>query len=213
MKEIIKVFKSKRMRCILINGEPYFNAQDTCFLLGLKNTSRALKSIKKDDITTSNVIDSLGRNQEVYFLSEQGLYDLIFKSKKQEARDFQQWVTHEVLPSIRKTGQYSIPNEIKKLSTQKRTELTTEWQNHGIKEPYEYIQLTLAEYKSLGFEKDKRKKDLSRGELLLSALESMEALKLFNNENINGYYECKDSLIETSKKIPYNKLNEIEVNK
>lgn len=197
--KITKYFENRKVRITIIKNEPYFNAQDTCNMLGLSNTSRSISNLSKDDIRLSNVIDTLGRNTKVYFISEQGLYDLIFKSKKKEAREFQKWVTHEVIPSIRKTGKYSIPDEIKKLSTKKRNLLTDEWKNHGIEKPHHFIQLTLQEYKAMGVKKGVRKEDMDKKQLLLlSALESMEMFKLFENDNVTGYYECKDSLIETA---------------
>jgi prophage antirepressor-like protein len=202
MNEIIKIYNSNKIRIIKKSENIFFNAQDICISLGLSNTSRAISTLKKDDITTSNIIDSLGRTQEVYYISESALYKLVFKSKKKEALDFQEWVYEEVLPSIRKTGKYSIPDEVKKISTKNRTALTSEWKEHGIEKPHEYVQLTLQEYKALSFDDEKRKKDFNKGELLLlSALESMETLKLFNNENIEGYKDCKESLHNTAKEI------------
>lgn len=212
MKEIIKYFKKEKVRCFIVDEQPYFSITDVCGVLGLSNPSHNIKSMKKDYLRTAYVIDSLKRNQEIYIVSEYGLYELIFKSRRKEAKLFKEWVFEEVLPSIRKTGQYSIPDEIKKISTENRTLLTTEWQKHGITKPHEYINLTLQEYKCLGVP-DKRKKDLTRGEmLLLSALESMEMLKLFNDEenNIKGYYDCKDSLITTTKQIKEITRNKIK---
>jgi prophage antirepressor-like protein len=211
MKEIVKLFNNNPVRCFIVEGKPYFSASDVCNCLGLDNITRAVKSLKKDGVTTSKVIDTIGRNQEIIIINEPNLYRLIFKSKKEEADKFQEWIFEEVIPSIRKTGKYSIPDSIGKISVQDRNSVTSEWLKHGITKPHEYIQLTLQEYKSLDI-KDKKKKDFTRGELLLlSALESMEALKLFNDENINGYYECKESLIETGniiKKVTDNNLKD-----
>ncbi len=200
MKEIIKIFNNEKIRLFIINNEPYFSLTDCCNFLEMKNPSHTLKYIKKDYIRSTYVIDSMKRRQEIYIINEYGLYDLLFKSRKKEAEKFKEWIFEEVLPSIRKTGKYSIPDNIKKLSTKNRNVLTSEWQNHGITKPYEFIQLTLQEYKTLNIEK--KKPEMTRHDiLLLSALESMEALRLFENQDINGYYKCKDSLIETSKKV------------
>lgn len=216
MKEIIKIFNKQKIRVIIKCNEPYFNAQDVCFNLDLSNTSQALTSIEKDDIICNDVIDTIGRKRSVYFVSEQGLYDLIFKSKKSIAKDFQRWVTHEVLPSIRKTGQYSIPTELKKLSTEKRNMLTDQWKSHGCNKPHHYIQLTGQEYKSLNI--DKKKAEMDKKELLLlSALETMEALKLLDRDDISGYYECLDSIKETGEQLKVicdnNKKPQIEITK
>jgi len=201
MKEIKKTFCGKDIRCFTIDGEPYFSVYDLCKVLDLSNSREQTKRLDKHGVRRTYVIDRLKRQQELVIINEPNLYQLIFKSKKKESQDFKKWVFEEVLPSIRKTGKYSIPEEVKKISTENRNLLTTEWQRHGIEKPYEYANLTIQEYKCLGVP-DKRKKDLTRGEtLLLSALESMEMLKLFNDDNINGYYDCKDSLIETTEQI------------
>jgi len=214
MQLIIKSFVDKNVRCFIKNGEPYFSVLDVCLILGLSNSREQTSRLDKDDVCTTYVIDKLNRKQELTIINESALYQLIFKSRKEEAKEFQKWVTHEVLPSIRKTGKYSIPDEIKKLSTKNRNALTSEWKEHGITKPHEYIKLTLQEYKALKIEK--KKPEMNKHELLmLNALESMEMLRLFENQDINGYYECKDSLIETAykiKKVALNKLKEIKDN-
>lgn len=88
-------------------GEPWFIAADVCKILELDNVSRAVASLEEEDkgVTTSN---TLGGEQQVTTVSEAGLYDLVFKSRKPEAKAFKRWVMREVLPSIRKTGSYSI---------------------------------------------------------------------------------------------------------
>jgi phage antirepressor YoqD-like protein len=68
----------------------------------------ATARLDNDDVSKTEVIDSLGRNQMTNIVSEMGLYDLIIRSDKPEAREFKRWITHEVIPSIRKTGSYSM---------------------------------------------------------------------------------------------------------
>lgn len=211
MKEIIKIFKAEKVRCFIKNDEPYFSISDICNILNLTNVTDTLKTLEKDDIDSIDVIDSVNRKQSIYVINEAALYDVIFRSKKQEAKDFKKWVTHEVLPSIRKTGKYSIPEKLKIDSIKNRNLLTDEWKEHGIEKKHEFIQLTLQEYKALGFEKGKRKKDFSKGEvLLLNALESMENLKLFYDETIQGYDQCKDSVYNTSNKVIEYKNKEVK---
>ena len=98
------------VRTKLVDGEPWFIAKDVCLALGLNNTRRALDRLDEDEkgITTSN---TLGGVQSLLMVNESGLYNLIFGSRKEEAKAFRRWVTHEVLPSIRKTGSYSIDLE------------------------------------------------------------------------------------------------------
>lgn len=95
-------------------GEPWFVAKDVCNALGLTNTTEALRGLDDDEvsnITNSEVAQNGGRSPRI--VSEPGFYKLVMRSRKPEAKAFQRWVTHEVLPSIRKRGGYmvEVPNE------------------------------------------------------------------------------------------------------
>lgn len=87
------------------DGEFWFIAKDVCAVLGNK-TKDIPRILDEDERGVVDTIDSIGRNQATIIISESGLYSLILKSRKPEAKKFKRWVTHEVLPSIRKTGQY-----------------------------------------------------------------------------------------------------------
>jgi prophage antirepressor-like protein len=92
------------------NGEPWFNAKEICEILDYGNSSQALSShVDADDLQKLEVIDSMGRKQMANHVNESGLYALIFGSTKDEAKRFKRWVTHEVLPTIRRTGSYVAP--------------------------------------------------------------------------------------------------------
>lgn len=84
------------------SGEPWFVAVDVCNALGLANPSVSVNSLDFDERSKLN----LGRQGEANIVSEPGFYKLVLKSRKPEAKAFQRWVTHEVLPSIRKKGGY-----------------------------------------------------------------------------------------------------------
>lgn len=199
MKDITKVFRQTKVRIKLFNGEPYFVAADVCRILGMKNTKQALSSVVKDDIILNDTIDSMGRVQKVNYVNESGLYDLVLRSRKKEALNFRRWVTSEVLPTIRKTGSYSIPKKLKDESTKNRKLLASEWKKCGITNEYGY--LTIEEYRQLQFDKEKRKKDLNENELLLlNALEAMEMLNLRYNP-VEGFIECMQSLQGTASKV------------
>ena len=105
LQNVFEYGKSK-VRVVIKNGEPWFVARDICDILELTNITDTLKRVDKDDLDTTEVIDSIGRKQQVYIVSEPGLYVLVFESRKPEAKQFKKWVTHEVLPTIRQTGQY-----------------------------------------------------------------------------------------------------------
>lgn len=198
MKDIIKTFENHKIRIQIINDVPYFCAGDIGKVLDLTNVYRNIKKFEKGCHTVTTL--TKGGEQDIIYVSEENLYRLIFASRKKEAKKFQDWVFDEVLPQIRKTGEYKIPKNLKKLSTENRKVLTDMWRDCGIEKKHHFIQLTLQEYKALGIKN--KKKDMTKGEvLLLSALESMEALKLFHDPQDN-YYDCKDSLHSTAKILP-----------
>lgn len=96
-------------------GEPWFVAKDVCDILGMSNPSMAVTALDKDEVAQIDPKDYLGSenrsNQAVNIVSEPGLYKLIMRSRKPEAHEFKRWVTHEVLPSIRKHGGYMAGQE------------------------------------------------------------------------------------------------------
>lgn len=93
-----------KIRTVTIDGEPWFYAADLCAALTIVNISDAVSSLNGDDIGKTDAVDSLGRRAKITIVNESGLYQLVFQSTKPEAKKFQQWVTKEVLPQIRKTG-------------------------------------------------------------------------------------------------------------
>lgn len=104
------------------NGNPWWVANEVCEILGLINVSKALIELDicdKRDITGSKVGSNISK---LRIINEPGLYSLIFKSRKPEAKTFKRWVTHEVLPSIRKTGAYhhQDPNENQRNADQRK---------------------------------------------------------------------------------------------
>ena len=86
--------------------QPLFCLADVCRALDIENNRNVRNRLDEDDVHTMDTIDSLGRLQPTTFVTEVGLYEAIFISRKPEARAFRKWVTSEVLPSIRKTGAY-----------------------------------------------------------------------------------------------------------
>ena len=119
MKNEVIVFNNEEfgeIRTTSINGEPWFIGKDVARTLGYKNTKDALsKHVDEDDKimgsqnTTPSIIDSMGRIQYPTWINESGVYALIFGSKLPSAKKFKHWVTSEVLPQIRKTGMYHMP--------------------------------------------------------------------------------------------------------
>ncbi|SDU39781.1 BRO-N domain-containing protein [Geopseudomonas guangdongensis] len=107
---------SAEIRVVSIDGNPWFVAKDVCKAIGYNvkesgdvNTSQALKPLASDEVITSQISDNRGKPPKL--ISESGLYKLIMRSNKPEARRFQDWVTREVLPAIRKDGAYIMGEE------------------------------------------------------------------------------------------------------
>lgn len=107
-------YESQQIRLIQDEqGEPWWIAKDVCDVLELTNVAMAVKGLDDDEKGVSKVY-TLGGEQELLTINEPGLYTLIIRSNKPDAKKFKRWITHEVLPSIRKTGKYEIdrPSEI-----------------------------------------------------------------------------------------------------
>lgn len=88
------------------NGDPWFVAKDVCNVLGLNNVGQALARLDDDEKSSITLNDGTPGTPTKAIVSESGLYSLILASRKPEAKEFKRWVTHEVLPTIRKTGGY-----------------------------------------------------------------------------------------------------------
>ena len=108
MNEIVKVYKNSPVRIVEKGGEPWFVAKDVCDILALGNPRSSIALLDEDERRVHSM-DTPSGKQEMGIISEAGLYSLILRSRKPEAKAFKRWVTHEVLPSIRKTGAYLSP--------------------------------------------------------------------------------------------------------
>jgi anti-repressor protein len=120
-------YNSNQIRIIVKDGEPWFVAADVCSILDI-DTSTAVNGRNRisdngiirdggldDDEKDTDIVSTPGGSQEVLIVSEAGLYSLILKSRKPEAKAFKRWITHEVIPSIRKHGAYMTPETIEKV--------------------------------------------------------------------------------------------------
>ncbi|MEC1714710.1 BRO family protein [Schinkia azotoformans] len=99
-------YQGQDLRTIMVNEEIWFVAKDVCSILDLSDVSKAVSRLESDEKGTT-IIPTLGGNQTLLTVNEFGLYSLILTSRKQEAKEFKRWITHDVIPSIRKTGSYS----------------------------------------------------------------------------------------------------------
>lgn len=104
----LAIFQNKEfgeIRTVELNKEPWFVASDICKVLDIQNATQAVYSLDEDERSMFNI----GRQGEANIINESGLYAMIFKSKKPNAKSFRKWVTAEILPVIRKTGTYIKP--------------------------------------------------------------------------------------------------------
>ena len=99
-------YNDREVRTIQKDGEPWFVLKDVCGILSLGTPARVAERLDADEVSLTHLIDSIGRKQETTIINESGLYNVILRSDKPEAKPFRKWVTSEVLPSIRKTGGY-----------------------------------------------------------------------------------------------------------
>lgn len=99
-------YGTNNVRTVHVDNEPWFVLTDVCSVLGLGTPSRVAERLDEDDVSLTHITDSLGRKQSTTIINESGLYTVILKCKKPEAKPFRKWVTSEVLPSIRKHGAY-----------------------------------------------------------------------------------------------------------
>jgi prophage antirepressor-like protein len=101
-------YKAKTVRVIQDeNGDLWWVAKDVCKILGLEDTHKAVQRLEEDE-KGRKIIPTLGGDQEMLVINEPGLYSLMLRSNKPEAKQFKKWVTHDVLPTIRKSGKYEI---------------------------------------------------------------------------------------------------------
>ena len=107
----LEIFSSNefgQVRTVLVNNTPYFVGKDVATALGYKETAKAVREKVENEDKGVSVLDTPGGKQNVTIINESGLYSLILSSKLPRAKEFKHWVTSEVLPSIRRTGSYTV---------------------------------------------------------------------------------------------------------
>ena len=116
----LQIFENNQfgqVRAIMKDGEPWFVAADVCKALEVGNPSQALTRLDDDEKFTTIISNDGAASgiSSLAFVNEPGLYTLVLGSRKREAKSFKRWVTHDVVPSIRKTGAYMTPETIEKV--------------------------------------------------------------------------------------------------
>lgn len=120
-------FENQQVRTLTVNEEPYFVGKDVATILGYKNGSRDINTHVDEEDKLKYQISTAGQMRDQILINESGLYSLILSSKLPNAKKFKRWVTSEVLPAIRKTGSYQLPQtpeELLSLTVQATNHLT-----------------------------------------------------------------------------------------
>ena len=120
MKQEITMFENNEfgtLRTVSINGEPWFVAADVCRALEIVNNRDAINRLDDDEKNTVVLTDRKRGNPNTAIVSESGLYSLVLGSRKPEAKAFKRWITHDVIPSIRKNGAYMTAQTIENIMT------------------------------------------------------------------------------------------------
>lgn len=105
-------YQANEIRTVEMNGEPWFVLKDVCGVLSIGNSADVYARLDEDEKGVAP-IDTLGGHQKMSIINESGLYTVILRSDKPEAKPFRKWVTAEVLPSIRKHGAYLTPETLR----------------------------------------------------------------------------------------------------
>ena len=183
----LKVFsyESNEVRTVMIDGQPWWIAKDVCDVLGVDNVSQALDRIDDDERNTIILNEGIG-NPEKAVINESGLYSLVLSSRKPEAKAFKKWITSEVLPTIRKTGEFTTRRkQIRDKSKVVRNHFTETLKLHGCDKWYHYKNITNAMKKRLGIT-DKPKDSFDMRELSKTMLaEDLAIYRMIDHESRN----------------------------
>ncbi len=122
----IYVYSGEQLRTIQRDDGLWWVLRDVCRVLNIGNVTDTKKRLDADEVDLADLIDTMGRVQSTTIINEPGLYAVILRSDKPEAKAFKRWVTHDVLPTIRKTGAYGVSQaQIDRLSTAQQ--LLADW--------------------------------------------------------------------------------------
>ena len=181
-------FNGHEFTMILINGEPYFNANEVANTLEFANPRDAVANhVDSDDVALADTLTK-GGIQKQKFINESGLYALIFASKKPSAKDFKKWVTKEVIPSIRKTGSYSLQPQIALPNFTDPAEAAEAWAKEYREKQALAIALEQAQPKINHYDKVVERKNLLNATQVGEKLDGMSAIILNRHLTELGVY-------------------------
>lgn len=196
-------FKSRefgKLQSIKIDDEAWFVAIDIAKILEYRSASDMVRYLDEDEKLVRTLCVS-GQGRKVNLINESGLYHAVIKSRKKEAKAFRKWVTSVVLPTIRKTGSFTLPLVDTELSRKRSKEIRncfTDMQKaHGYTKQYEFIQTTVQMKKKLGI--TAKKDDMTPQEIASVAAAEWLSIAMIADEI--GYHEVNPVCIEASENI------------
>jgi anti-repressor protein len=222
MNELSRVFdyQGNQVRTVVKDGEPWFVAKDVCDVLEIGDTRRAVERLDEDERSLTPLTDSLGRMQQTYIVNEPGLYSLILGSRKPEAKAFKRWITHEVIPAIRKHGMYATDEVIDKIladpdygiqlltkyKEERQKRIEAERTNNilmHVNKTYTATEIA----KELGFKSAKAfNKDLERKKI---QFKQNGTWVLFSNYADKGYVEIKQEVLDNGRVIYHRRWTQL----
>ena len=144
-------YNSSEVRTVMRDGEPWFCLKDVCAVLGISKYRDVAARLDPDEREPVRV-DTLGGTQEMVFINKSGLYSVILRSDKPEAKPFRKWVTSDVLPTIRKTGGYGVDGTKAALAEAKlnnsRARVASAWMKISKENPVSSYKQVCAHYAS-----------------------------------------------------------------
>lgn len=191
----LQVFKNEEfgeVRSLKIAGEPWFVGKDVSDILGYTNSRKAISDHVDDEDKGVTKCDTLGGKQDLTIINESGLYSLILSSKLPTAKKFKRWVTSEVLPAIRKTGGYQIPDnpmDALKLMFEAQTQTNDKVEHiqEDVKELKDNKLLNPGQYNYLGTQIRKRVRAIKEVRKLDLTSKQNSKLYSFINRDLNKY--------------------------
>lgn len=191
----LQVFKNEEfgeVRSLTLNDEPWFVGKDVADILGYTNSRKAISDHVDDEDKGVTKCDTLGGKQDLTIINESGLYSLILSSKLPTAKKFKRWVTSEVLPAIRKTGGYQIPDnpmDALKLMFEAQTQTNDKVEHiqEDVKELKDNKLLNPGQYNYLGTQIRKRVREIKEVRKLDLTAKQNSKLYSFINRDLNKY--------------------------
>lgn len=192
MKEFIQSFEGHRVRVEMVKSEPWFVAKDVAERLEYtwKGDAGTMPHVPEEWKGVYSVQTPSGK-QDMLCLSEQGLYFFLARSDKPRALPFQKWIAGEVLPALRKTGRFEIPQDERTRAAKIRNTFTETLQVHGCNAPIHFIKITGTMKKHAGIKGNKPKAQFDLMELgKIEAAEIIASINLMQ-EGADSYESCK----------------------